>query len=271
MPYHGTRGPRLAVIGPPGRAAAAGVRLVAPDRPGFGRSDFLPGRRYRDWPGDVVALADSLGWGRFGVLGYSSGAPHVAVCALDIPDRLVGAALVSGDAALDDVPVRRHVTPDLRVIYWLARRAPWVMRVGFAGLAATLRRCPELAWRFIAHDIGTGDRRDAARMQAAARQRRPGVAIAEAFCSGTRGVVHELAIEGDPRGWGFRLEDVTFPVHVWHGDRDRLVPLPQGEATARRLPNARFTVVADAGHYLVWSAFDAIVADLLAGAGTAPK
>jgi pimeloyl-ACP methyl ester carboxylesterase len=30
-----------------------GVRLVVPDRPGFGRSDPHPGRRVADWPGDA--------------------------------------------------------------------------------------------------------------------------------------------------------------------------------------------------------------------------
>lgn len=35
-------------------ARALGVRLVAPDRPGIGASDRLPGRRLVDWPADVV-------------------------------------------------------------------------------------------------------------------------------------------------------------------------------------------------------------------------
>ncbi|HEY6428062.1 MAG TPA: alpha/beta hydrolase [Acidimicrobiales bacterium] len=42
-------------------AAAAGVRVISPDRPGIGRSDAKPGRTLLDWPPDVAALADALG------------------------------------------------------------------------------------------------------------------------------------------------------------------------------------------------------------------
>src|SRR5687767_15639086 len=42
-------------------AREAGVRLIAPDRPGYGLSDFQPGRRIGDWPRDVAEIADALG------------------------------------------------------------------------------------------------------------------------------------------------------------------------------------------------------------------
>jgi pimeloyl-ACP methyl ester carboxylesterase len=40
------------------------------------------------------------------------------------------------------------------------------------------------------------------------------------------------------RDWGFRLEDITVPVHVWHGDRDRNIPIAQGELQAELIPHA---------------------------------
>jgi pimeloyl-ACP methyl ester carboxylesterase len=55
-------------------AAALGVRVIIPDRPGIGRSGFQPGRRIIDWPGDVLALAETLGLHSFAVLGSSGGA-----------------------------------------------------------------------------------------------------------------------------------------------------------------------------------------------------
>ncbi|NJN00035.1 MAG: hypothetical protein HC800_25435 [Phormidesmis sp. RL_2_1] len=38
-----------------------GLRLIAPDRPGIGRSDFRPNRGFSDWTKDVSFLADALG------------------------------------------------------------------------------------------------------------------------------------------------------------------------------------------------------------------
>jgi pimeloyl-ACP methyl ester carboxylesterase len=42
-------------------ATSARVRLVVPERPGFGCSDFLPRRRLLDWGSDVRELVDHLG------------------------------------------------------------------------------------------------------------------------------------------------------------------------------------------------------------------
>src|SRR5512140_2188131 len=52
------------------------VRIIAPDRPGMGGSDFLPGRKISDWPADVTALADGLHLDRFAILGISGGGPY---------------------------------------------------------------------------------------------------------------------------------------------------------------------------------------------------
>ena len=73
-----------------------GLRLVAPDRPGIGQSDFQPNRGFSDWTKDVTFLADTLGLDKFSVLGVSSGGGYTAACAAKIPHRLHSAVIVSG-------------------------------------------------------------------------------------------------------------------------------------------------------------------------------
>jgi pimeloyl-ACP methyl ester carboxylesterase len=76
------------------------IRVIVPDRPGLGHSEFQPERRIGDWPADVVALANQLTLDRFAVLGYSGGGPYAAACALKIPERLTRVGIVSGTARL---------------------------------------------------------------------------------------------------------------------------------------------------------------------------
>lgn len=76
-------------------AAEAGIRLIAPDRPGMGGSDFQPGRRVIDWPADVAALAEHLALERFAVLGYSGGAPFAAAVGAMLPERVRSVSLVA--------------------------------------------------------------------------------------------------------------------------------------------------------------------------------
>ena len=56
--FHGAPGSRLDAGFYDLQFAARGVRVVAPDRPGYGRSSPQPLRRREDWPGDVAELVE---------------------------------------------------------------------------------------------------------------------------------------------------------------------------------------------------------------------
>jgi pimeloyl-ACP methyl ester carboxylesterase len=53
------------------------------------------------------------------------------------------------------------------------------------------------------------------------------------------------------RDWGFRLQDVSVPTHVWHGDVDKNVPYSHGVFMAQRIPGAEFHACPGEGHLLV--------------------
>jgi 2-hydroxymuconate-semialdehyde hydrolase len=58
---------------------------------------------------------------------------------------------------------------------------------------------------------------------------------------------------GPGPGTGFtpeRIATITAPTLVVHGDDDRIVPMASGEWFAEHLPNARFEVFPDTGHWL---------------------
>jgi pimeloyl-ACP methyl ester carboxylesterase len=61
------------------------------------------------------------------------------------------------------------------------------------------------------------------------------------------GVMTDAEVYAQP--WGFRLEDVSVPVQLWHGVKDRAFAVRLAEQVAARLPNARLRLVDDAGHY----------------------
>jgi pimeloyl-ACP methyl ester carboxylesterase len=94
-------------------ARELGVRVVAADRPGIGRSERQPGRTLLDWPEDVLELVDALGTDRFAVLGWSAGGAYAAACAYRLPERVSGRPAVAR-------AVPAGVVDDYRVM-----RAPW--------------------------------------------------------------------------------------------------------------------------------------------------
>jgi pimeloyl-ACP methyl ester carboxylesterase len=70
--------------------------------------------------------------------------------------------------------------------------------------------------------------------------------------------------------WGFSLESIRVPVHVWHGERDRMVPVWLGRQVAAAIPGAHAHLVRDAGHMLFVDHMDEILATLIAPPAAQP-
>jgi len=70
---HGTPGSRFMFALTNEGAQERGLRLIAPERPGYGLSEFRHADSLGDIAADVVALADALGIGRCAIIGVSGG------------------------------------------------------------------------------------------------------------------------------------------------------------------------------------------------------
>ena len=125
---HGMPGSRLEHEAEPEFYRSLGVRVITPDRPGYGLSDFNPARRLLDWPSDVAELADSLGMPRFGITGLSGGGIYALACAAVIPHRLTEVVVTGCPGPMD----RKGAMTDMRFMtragVWLGSRAPGCSR-----------------------------------------------------------------------------------------------------------------------------------------------
>jgi pimeloyl-ACP methyl ester carboxylesterase len=230
-------------------ARAAGVRVVVIERPGFGVSDFQSNRRVLDWPRDVAEVADALGLGTFAVGGSSGGGPYVAACAYALPDRVRAAAMMGVVAPLDAPGVRDGMT--------LRRRALYRM-VGLAPYAIPLLRLlgPTGIDRAMTADVPECDRLVLERI------REPYMASKrEAFRAGPRGFALELGLAARP--WGFPLQGIRVPVHVWHGALDVSTPLAMARCLAAAIPTSRARVFAPYGHFLSYEVWPELLSTLM--------
>jgi len=123
-------------------AAALGLRLVAPDRPGYGYSSFAP-YRVVDYPAMLARFADALGIERFGVLGTSGGGRYAHACAVALPDRVTRVALVASTAPANLPGVPETWSRADRRLYTTAKMAPWLLRLLLARTSRRFRRQPD--------------------------------------------------------------------------------------------------------------------------------
>ena len=158
LDLHGTPGSRMQAGGPVSDAAAAlGLRLVAPDRPGYGSSSFAP-YRVVDYPAMLARFADALGIHRFGVLGTSGGGRYAHACAVALPDRVTRVALVASTAPANLPGVPETWRRADRRLYTTAKMAPWLLRLL---LARTSRLIPATTGPHAGHGPGPVSRRRA--------------------------------------------------------------------------------------------------------------
>lgn len=100
--HHGTPGSRLEHHPDDRVYLDRGIRWIAYDRPGYGRSGREPGRQVASAATYAEALADHLGLERFGLMDVSGGGPHTLACAALLPGRVTRAAVLVGAAPSDD-------------------------------------------------------------------------------------------------------------------------------------------------------------------------
>ncbi|BAN46170.1 alpha/beta fold hydrolase [Metapseudomonas resinovorans] len=256
--FHGFPGSRLQAALHHEQALAAGVCLVAAERPGFGYSDYQASRSILDWAADLGFMADTLGHRRFGVVGVSCGGPYALACAHQLGARLDYVGLLAGMGPMDIPALRREQLPALRLMFGLARLHP-TLASPLLGLDRwLLRRYPERALKTLASLLAEPDRRALADNPALAE----GFAsfLAEAYRQGVRGACTEAALIARPRR--FALEDIQVPVHLYQSSLDRHVPPAMGQFLHAHLPWANLRTYPQEGHLsIVINQFPQVLAD----------
>ena len=239
-------------------ARRRGIRVIAFERPGFGRSDFKRDRTIGDWPDDVVEAADVLGIERFAVLGASGGGPYAAACAAKIPHRLTATGIVSGLGPLDVPASAAGFRRWDRFVLSLARRFPLLIWMVMSFVALGIRLFPRLLIWLMSRSLPAPDKAILARPEIKASVRDD---IREAFRQGARAAVYEAQLYLRP--WDFRPEEISIDVQLWHGEADATVPVSMGRYLAQAIPNCRATFYPGEGHLMAVDRMDEIHTALL--------
>lgn len=252
MYYHGAPTSRLDLAVFDEEFASAGVRMVSPDRPGYGGSSPVTQRTFVDWPVDVAALADHLGRDGFAVMGLSSGGPYAVAAALLLSGRVVGAGVIAGCTDMSWAPAWEDF-PE-----WEAT----IMRLG--NFDASVRLCEEnlgadgskvlnekIQWaaadtEFLSNPVFGGGFISS---------------VVEAFRQGVQGFAQDIIVQSHP--WPFDLGAVAVPIRVLHGEADSLLRLAHSEHTASLIPRASLEVLPNHGHLSIMTEFPRIAAELV--------
>jgi pimeloyl-ACP methyl ester carboxylesterase len=237
-----------------------GVRLISPDRPGIGLSDFQQRRAVLDWPRDMAELADRLDIERFRVFGVSAGSAYVLASCVKTPERVERAAIACGLTPVDEAGVVHRIVP--KAIDPAVKHSLLVSRFVHRLLIEGMRRSPERAIESLNKTLPPSDREVLGQPEISKYM----IACAvEAARRGLKGWAYDDWVLNEP--WGFAPADVpeSIPVDLWWGSEDESVPLAHGEQMAREMPSAILHVREGAGHFgAMFGHLDEIFAQLVA-------
>lgn len=247
--YHGWPSSRLQARLAHHLAVKIGIRLIAADRPGMGKSTLVRERILEGWPGLMARFADHLGIPKFGQLGVSGGGPYVLACAAMIPERLTGSAVLAGMVPL---PLTDLGTEGLHPLYRALiplRKAPAPFFTAGFRLASLAAKCrPDAApMSLLLRSLAAADRE----IMLHDREIWPVLtrSFTEGVCgpSGGQGVMTDAEIY--LRKPAIRPEEITHPIRYWHGGDDRNIPVALVKDLAAKMPCASLDIAEGLGHF----------------------
>jgi pimeloyl-ACP methyl ester carboxylesterase len=260
--HHGTPGSAKPARALERAVHAHGLRFVGLSRPGYATSTRRPGRSVADVVGDTEAVLASLGADRAYVGGWSGGGPHALACAARLP-QTIATLVIAGVAPAG--------LPDLEFLAGMGQDNLDEFGAAFAGEDALRSdldaQRPELL-DATAEGVIASMATLLPPVDRAVLTDEAGEDIARSF-----GDALQVSVDGwldddlaFVRDWGFALDEIGSPVHLWQGDQDLMVPFAHGEWLAAHVPGVTAHLLPGEGHLSIKDgAVDRMLDELLAG------
>jgi pimeloyl-ACP methyl ester carboxylesterase len=245
-------------------AAAHGLRVVVPLRPGYGNSTPNPGRCMADVAADIEAVIQHLGISEFISAGYSGGGGHSLACAALAPSCKAAAVVVSpAPRDAEGLDYYAGMAESNYEEWALADKGEDAVRPWLEEHGAILRERPVESFVELFDDaLPPVDREEITHES----QERMTVGWKKGLSTGIEGWLEDDIALTTP--WGFDISAVTTPVAFWSGRQDVLVSPDHTVWMAQRLPAADLHLIGAHGHISLPRAhMHDIVADLVGKAG----
>ena len=240
--------------------ARLGIRLIGMDRPGYGMSTRKSGRSLMDVVDDVMLLSKAMKLERFSVLGFSAGGPYALACAYRFPQIVARCAVVAPLPPMDHAQGFRAIHPVYGRLFQLAGGNESFFRLLMRGFFwFDSQRGPDQFVKELGGLLTAADQKVLSNINLFNSRRD---IWGEIRSGGSDQLADEMVTLTKP--WGFRLQSISVPVDIWWGEADGFCAPGVGERMAGMIPNSQFRLEPQAGHFMLFSHWQAILQQLVA-------
>jgi pimeloyl-ACP methyl ester carboxylesterase len=259
--FHGTPGSRLMFRLAHQAALKLGIRLIAPERPGFGISTHQPGRTLASYALDIADFADALAIARFAVAGVSGGGPYAVACAAFLPDRVTALGLVSPVGPMAGPEKPASIGKGHYFAFRVTPRVPPLLAAAFGLGRYAFLYAPNAIYGFI---LGRASPSDWAILSRREVRRNLLQGVAEGCRPGIGAGIQEMGIFSRP--WNIPFEEIEAPAFLWQGMADRNVSIAASLRLGQLVPNCQTRRIENAGHYWIFDNIEEVLRTLAAAA-----
>ena len=234
------------------------VRLIVMDRPGYGASDLNTKASFINWVSDLEELADHLKIEKFSLTGYAMGGVYVLACAHEIPKRLKKVVIISNGMPPESVEDYKTIIPLYKVNNRLAKHLPKVYSLVTSVLVKGILSDPATFFKQFSEQVDEADREI---IYSEEFKSTMFISLKESFRLGGKAASKEVV--QFMHDWGFKLENISIPVDIWHGTSDYHVPIALGERLAEHIKHTKLFIKENQGHFLFYTHWAEILDELL--------
>ncbi|MED1863784.1 alpha/beta hydrolase [Fictibacillus nanhaiensis] len=249
--FHGTPGSRVWFIDDDPIAQELGICLIATDRPGYGLSDKKHNRKLLDYAGDIEELAEHLQIEKFSVLGVSGGGAFAAAVTYALPNKVDSCILVCTATPFINGNPPKTMSKENRIAFYMTKYCPWLLKQFEKSKKKLIDQKPKLYIETLKKGGSHLSEWDNNVLQNEDVLENGLLHSKEAYRQGVDGVIDEGNLL--TKDWGFKVEEITRPVIVWHGEKDTFSPVIEVKNMAKKIPEIETHYLIEAGHFLTES------------------
>jgi len=238
-----------------------GLRLIIPERPGYGDSDPKTGRNHQDFCKDIEALLDSLKIQKVKVIAHSIGGVYAMALAEFLPERVERIAMVNAATRIDDLRMAKPVPILVTAVLQSVRFAPFLIEMILK--MAIGRDLEDFYEQQLTYIRPTVEGRAADINLLKSRNYR-NYSIANLRQSSKQGVAtwaNELKLSFSK--WEFEVTNKEMEYQFWHGDQDDVISIKAAQLLAADLNTSKFNQIKDETHFLFSRHLNQVIEQLI--------
>lgn len=234
-----------------------GIRIIAPERAGFGLSSRLPNGSLCSYASNIRQLSDMLGLERFYLFGDGHGAPAALACANRMPEQTIRAAVTGcmPDPTFDSMET---LLPFDRRLLAMAKATPSSILYPFSKIILKSLIKNNNYFNLMADEFGSADK-----LIISTPEHREifQESMENISPENVDGFIDDYYARLIP--WDFKLQETQPEIHFWHGADDRYSSIKSLNKITSCLPNCHTHILKEHGRYLFFSHVDEILKTLL--------